>query len=112
MAPHREHTDDSVGFEHFVDQAMLKVDSPRVAAMEISDELLVWRRIAERVLLQHFEQPLCGGLQPATCQLLRVFSGAGGECQLALQDLKNSCPMWELPEPCRPVAEMAPSADG
>ena len=55
MAPHREYTNDSLGFENFVDKAMLEVDSPGVTTIKITDELLVWRRIAEWIVRQDVE---------------------------------------------------------
>jgi hypothetical protein len=49
MRPHSEHTHYLLLLEHFVHEAMLDIDTPRIGALEITDQLLERRGILKRI---------------------------------------------------------------
>ena len=50
--------DDALFREHLVDESVLDVDPPRVAAGEVTDELLVTRGRGERIFGQDVQEAL------------------------------------------------------
>jgi hypothetical protein len=73
MAPHPDHFDHGIGFKHLVNQSMLDVDSPRISAAQVTNQLLVRWRILGRLFRQNGEQRLCFRFQPGARQLLCIF---------------------------------------
>ena len=59
--------------ENFVNKAMLDVDTSRICALEISNQLLKWGRILKRVDCQNVQEFLCLGLEASRRQLLRIL---------------------------------------
>ena len=60
-------------WKHFVDHAMLDIDTARIRAGQVSDQLFEWRRIAEWIFLQQCDEFLRPGLESARSKFLRVF---------------------------------------
>ena len=73
VSPHSENTYCLLPGKHFVDQAIVNVDSPRVGACKVTDELLERRWILKRVTLKNGEQLFCLWLEPCGFDLLCVL---------------------------------------
>lgn len=78
MTPHPDHFDHGVVFKHLVNQSMLDIDSSRISAAKITNQLLVRWRILEWLFRQNGEQRLCFRFQPGARQLLCIFLSLPG----------------------------------
>lgn len=82
VSPHAQHLDDFLRIEDLIDEPMLDIDSARVCPGEISDELLVRRRILERVGSKDAWQMLRLFFQASRGEVLGVFLGMFGKDNL------------------------------
>src|SRR5690606_11394652 len=73
MRPHSQNTDDTFLVEYFIHQSMLDIDSARIGAREITDQLLVWRRLLQRVSLQYSDQCLHFGFETGRSNLFCIL---------------------------------------
>ncbi len=87
VSPHAQHLDDFLRIEDLIDEPMLDIDSARVCPGEISDELLVRRRILERVGSKDAWQMLRLSFRPAEARFLASFWAClvKTTCQLTTQ---------------------------
>lgn len=79
MRPHADDLHRFFGWEHLVDEAVLDVDSARVGAGKIADELLKWRRVLKGVSCEDVEHPFRLGAEAGCRELLGIFLGLSCE---------------------------------
>jgi len=73
VGPHSQDMHEVAIRENFVDKPMLDVDASRIAARQVTDNLFVPWRCAERVLGEHVEEPLGPLLQARRCEPFRIL---------------------------------------
>lgn len=58
MSPHPKDFDDPFRFKDLVNESVLNVDSPRIRARKIANQLFEWRRVLVGILTEDFQQLL------------------------------------------------------
>lgn len=85
MRPETKHFHDLIRLEHLINKPVLNVDTARIGAREITDQLFVWGRILVGTAFDDLEQFLRLFLKPGCCELLSVFLGLLGIDELPSQ---------------------------
>jgi len=67
MGPKPKDSNGTLFHKNFIHKAVLNIDSPRVGARQIADQLFVGRRILERVIRDYVEKRLCLCLESCGC---------------------------------------------
>ena len=55
MCQQLQHLNDSLSLEHLIHKSVLNIDSSGIGASKIADELLVERRLLEKIIRQNIQ---------------------------------------------------------